>query len=116
MSKRTAGLLLEDMLNSVNKIDAYTAGISYDQFLTDDKTIDAVIRNFEIIGEAANRLPNETRERYQHIDWHRIRGFRNRIVHDYMGIDYQTVWVIKETFLPALREAILRILEEDTPL
>jgi uncharacterized protein with HEPN domain len=60
--------------------------------------VDAVIRNFEIIGEAANRLPEEFKEKYQHIDWHRIRGFRNRIVHDYFGIDYQIVWQIKESF------------------
>lgn len=113
MSKRTPGLLLEDILDSINKIGGYTAGISYDQFLADDKTIDAVIRNFEIIGEAANRLPDEIREEYQEIDWHRIRGFRNRIVHDYMGIDYQTVWIIIESFIPVLKEQILKILEDD---
>jgi uncharacterized protein with HEPN domain len=61
-----------------------------------------VIRNFEIIGEAANRLPEEIRDQYPKVDWHRIRGFRNRIVHDYMGIDYKIVWLIKETYLPSL--------------
>jgi uncharacterized protein with HEPN domain len=59
------------------------------------KTIDAVIRNFEIIGEAANRLPEIFKDQHPDIDWHRIRGFRNRIVHDYMGIDYEIVWEIK---------------------
>jgi len=113
MSKRTPGLLLEDILNSIDKISSYTSGISYDQFLADDKTIDAVIRNFEIIGEAANRLPDEIRERYPKIDWHRIRGFRNRIVHDYMGIDYQTVWIIIESFIPVLKEQVLKILEDN---
>ena len=113
MSKRIPGLLLEDILDSINKISGYTAGISYDQFLADDKTIDAVIRNFEIIGEAANRLPDEIREGYEEIDWHRIRGFRNRIVHDYMGIDYQTVWIIIESFIPVLKEQVLKILEDN---
>ena len=61
--------------------------------------MDAVIRNFEIIGEAANHLPDEFRDQYSFVDWHRIRGFRNRIVHDYMGIDYKIVWNIKESFL-----------------
>ena len=102
MSKRTPRLLLEDILESAHKILTYTAGSSFEQFLKDDKTIDAVIRNFEIIGEAANRLPEEIRDRYPQVDWHRIRGFRNRIVHDYMGIDYKIVWLIKETYLPAL--------------
>jgi uncharacterized protein with HEPN domain len=87
MSKRSLQLLLEDIIASANKILTYTAGLSFEQFLSDDKTIDAVIRNFEIIGEAANRLPDEIRDQYANIDWHRIRGFRNRIVHDYMGID-----------------------------
>ena len=59
-------------------------------------------RNFEIIGEAANRLPEDYKYKYEDIDWHRIRGFRNRIVHDYFGIDYAIVWEIKITFLPKL--------------
>jgi uncharacterized protein with HEPN domain len=102
MSKRTPQLLLEDILQSASKILAYTKGLSYEQFLGDEKTIDAVIRNFEIIGEAANRLPEEIRDQHPNIDWHRIRGFRNRIVHDYMGIDYNIVWLIKENFLQVL--------------
>src|SRR5579872_1643334 len=100
MSKRSPQLLLEDVIDSATKILAYTDGLSYEQFLIDGKTIDAVIRNFEIIGEAANRLPEEIRDQFPNIDWHRIRGFRNRIVHDYMGIDYKIVWLIKENFLP----------------
>jgi uncharacterized protein with HEPN domain len=61
-----------------------------------------VIRNFEIIGEAANRLSEDFKDEHLDIDWHRIRGFRNRIVHDYFGIDYSIVWEIKELFLPNL--------------
>lgn len=111
MSKRNPHLLLNDILSSAEKISEYTNEISYDQFLNDSKTIDAVIRNFEIIGEAANRLPEEIKDKYPYVDWHRIRGFRNRIVHDYMGIDYQTVWLIKENFLPALKEQIRNVLK-----
>lgn len=64
--------------------------------------VDAVIRNFEIIGEAANRLPNEIKDEISEIDWHQIRGFRNRVAHDYMGINYFIVWQIREDFLPDL--------------
>ena len=110
MSKRSPQLLLEDVIDSATKILAYTDGLSYEQFLIDGKTVDAVIRNFEIIGEAANRLPEEIRDQFPNIDWHRIRGFRNRIVHDYMGIDYKIVWLIKENFLPALITEIRNIL------
>jgi uncharacterized protein with HEPN domain len=84
MSKREPILLLDDIIESIQKIKIYTSGSSLDDFLKDDKTIDAVIRNFEIIGEASNRIPDEIRDKFQLVNWHRIRGFRNRIVDDYM--------------------------------
>ena len=65
--------------------------MTLEDFIKDDKTSDAVIRNFEIIGEAANRLPEELKKQHSSIDWQRIRGFRNRIVHDYFGIDFTIV-------------------------
>ena len=102
MSKRNAKLLVEDILESCYKIMEYTKEISFEEFVADTKTIDAVVRNFEIIGEAANRLPEEFKDSYPSIDWFRIRGFRNRIVHDYFGIDYSIVWQVKETYLPQL--------------
>jgi uncharacterized protein with HEPN domain len=112
MSKRSPQLLLEDIVESANKILLYTDGLSFEEFLADGKTIDAVVRNFEIIGEAANRLPEDIKDQYPSIDWHRIRGFRNRIVHDYMGIDYKIVWLIKENFLPSMISEIRNILSD----
>ena len=109
MSKREPNLLLEDIIESIQKIKIYTNGLSLDDFLKDDKTIDAVIRNFEIIGEAANRIPDEIRDKFQLINWHRIRGFRNRIVHDYMGIDYEIVWEIIEKDLEELKNRMQEI-------
>ena len=106
MSKRQPKLLIEDILDSGHKILGYTKGLTFDEFLSDSKTVDAVIRNFEIIGEAANRLPDEFKDIHSNIDWHRIRGFRNRIVHDYFGIDYEIVWQIKESFLPSTLDLI----------
>src|SRR5580698_450889 len=102
MSKRSSQLLLEDIIDCANKILTYTEGLSFEQFVADSKTVDAVIRNFEVIGEAANRLPEELKDQFPQIDWHRIRGFRNRIVHDYMGIDYKIVWLVKEGFFARL--------------
>ena len=83
--------------------------MTYNDFVKDSKTIDAVIRNFEIIGEAANRLPDDFKESHAEIDWHRIRGFRNRIVHDYMGIDYEIVWEIRDKYLIELIVSLERI-------
>ena len=74
-------MLIADILDSGQKILSYTSGLTFEQFTDDNKTVDAVIRNFEIIGEAANRLPEEFKESHPEIDWHRIRGFRNRIIH-----------------------------------
>ncbi len=99
MSERLPQLLLKDILESAEKIISYTHSLSFDDFVSDSKTIDAVARNFEIIGEAANRLPDEFKDQHLEIDWHKIRGLRNRIIHNYFGIDYSIIWSIKETYL-----------------
>ena len=112
MSERSIKLLLEDILDSANKIIKYTHLLSFDDFINNDITIDAVVRNFEIIGEASNRLPDEIKDQYPSIDWFKIRGFRNRIVHDYFGIDYKIVWNIKDNFLPSLIDEIELIIDE----
>ncbi len=109
MSKRDPFLLLSDILNSIEKIKEYSKGHSFSTFINDSKTQDAVIRNFEIIGEAANRLPEDFKDKHPQINWFRIRGFRNRIVHDYMGIDYQIVWTIIEKDLENLASDIRSI-------
>jgi uncharacterized protein with HEPN domain len=106
MSKRTPDLLIEDILESVNKIKAFTKGMSFDKFIHDEKTIDAVIRNFEIIGEASNRLPEEYRSKHDNVEWKRMIGFRNRIIHDYFGIDHSIVWNIIQKYLPGLGKTL----------
>ncbi len=94
MSKRSSNVLLLDMKEAAEKILKYTKGLSFEEFLTDDKTIDAVVRNFEIIGEASLRIEEDFRLENPQIEWKKLRGFRNRIVHDYFGIDYEIVWSI----------------------
>jgi uncharacterized protein with HEPN domain len=76
MSKRDEYLLLENILEAINKIQKYTTNLDFIAFQKDDKTIDPVIRNFEVIGEAANRLPEAFRKSNHHINWNHIRGFR----------------------------------------
>ena len=94
MSKRSSDLLLLDMKEAAEKILKYTQSLSFEDFLADDKTIDAVVRNFEIIGEASLRIDEDFRYENPQIEWKKLRGFRNRIVHDYFGIDYEIVWSI----------------------
>ena len=83
--------------------------MSFEEFSRDNRTIDAVIRNFEIIGEASILLPDDIKDNYPDIDWHRIRGFRNRIVHDYFGVDLQIIWKIIHEQIPELISKILKI-------
>lgn len=109
MSERSSSLLLGDIIESCSKILTYTDGLTFEEFIQDDKTTDAVIRNFEIIGEATNRLPNEFKDLYPGIDWHKIRGLRNRIVHHYFGIDNSIVWEIVIAYIPQLQAKLKSI-------
>lgn len=112
MSSRDKHLLLEDMLQSALKIKQYTENLDFNAFVTDEKTKDAVVRNFEIIGEAANRIDPDFRTANPEIEWKRIRGFRNRIVHDYFGIDYEIVWTIVESYLDELIEHLKTFIDK----
>jgi uncharacterized protein with HEPN domain len=109
MSKREPGVLLDDIRTSIEKIQRYTAELSEDSFLGDEKTIDAVVRNLEIIGEAAKQLPAEFKKRHSAIPWRQIGGLRNRIVHDYAGIDLKLVWNILQTAIPKLAIQIIEL-------
>jgi len=112
MSKREPKLLIGDILDAAVKINNYTEHLSFDDFLKDSKTVDAVIRNFEIIGEAAKRLPNDFKKSYPSTNWTRIIGFRNRIVHDYMGIDYKIVWRIIKNNIDTLINDLTMIMNK----
>jgi uncharacterized protein with HEPN domain len=114
MSKRDTILLLDDMLQSAYKIRNYSAGLQYESFLNDDKTMDAVVRNFEIIGEAANKIDPNFRSKNPVIEWKRIRGFRNRIVHDYFGVDYEIIWSIIENYLDILILNLEKIITQNS--
>jgi uncharacterized protein with HEPN domain len=91
MSRRSPPLLVEDIWEAVEKIERYISGMDHDAFVGDEKTIDSVVRNLEIVGEAANRLPQDFRKRYPEIKWPQIIGLRHRIVHDYFNIDVEIV-------------------------
>ena len=113
MSKRSTRLLLEDILDAIEKIVQYTCEMDYEAFVGDTKTFDAVVRNFEIIGEAANMLPDEIEERYPDVEWHRIIGLRDRLIHGYFGVDPSIVWQILRRDLEPFRISIYKILNEN---
>ncbi len=93
---------LRHILDSIMLIENYTRSLSFEEFEKDRKTIDAVIRNFEIIGEASSKLPKEFREKYPEIPWKSIIGLRNVLIHDYFGVDVVAVWENIRQKLPEL--------------
>jgi uncharacterized protein with HEPN domain len=109
MSKRSLELLVEDIWESIEKIERYIEGMTQDNFQSDEKTTDAVVRNFEIIGEAASRLPEDFTSRYSEIEWVKIIGLRNRIVHEYFGVDLQIIWQILKKDIPAFKASLKNI-------
>ena len=87
MSSRPTRILVEDILEAIEKMTRYIAGMENDAFAKDERTVDAVVRNLEIVGEATNRLPDDFKRQHRDIPWRKIVGLRNRIVHEYFGVD-----------------------------
>ena len=105
-------IYLEDILGATRKIRAYTNGLSKTAFLADDKTFDAVVRNLEVIGEAAKNIPESVRANTPTIEWKKIAGLRDILIHEYFGIDGEIVWDIVEHKLPGLETAVQQLLTD----
>lgn len=106
MSDRDWKLLYQDIIECIDKIEKYTDKINYEDFFNDEKTVDAVIRNFGIIGEAANRIPDDIKQSYPNIEWKKIVALRNRVIHDYFGVDLEIVWFIVQNDIPFFKEQL----------
>ena len=97
--------------DSIHSIFEYTS-TGKDHFFADRKTQDAVVRNLEIVGEATKHISSRLKEAHQDISWKPIAGMRDKLVHDYFGVDFQLVWDVVKRDLPALKDKIARLLEE----
>ena len=102
---------VEDMCVAADKIFTYVSNMSFDDFKKDEKTFDAVIRNLEIIGEAAKQIPDEIRDKYPDIEWKKVSGLRDMLIHQYFGVDIEIVWDIISEKIPLLKKQLSSILE-----
>jgi uncharacterized protein with HEPN domain len=103
---------LDDILEAAGKIEEYIEGYTRREFVEDSRTVDAVIRNLMVIGEAANHVPDEVRTRYPAAQWRDMIGLRNIVVHEYFGVNLDVIWKIVQNDLPQVRVLVKKILGE----
>ena len=111
---RTYKFYLEDILLAIDRITEYLSGYDFPLFISDSKTIDAVIRNLEIIGEASKNLPIELKEKYPEVPWQEMYYLRNKVSHEYFGVDHEIIWDVTINYLPENKNQIVKIIENET--
>lgn len=110
--KRRDKDFLEDINEAMNLISLYTKGLTYQKFLEDRKAQDAVVRNFEVIGEAVKNITAVSKSKYPDVPWKKVAGLRDKLIHFYFGIDYKIVWRIAKKEIPKLRKQVKEILKQ----
>lgn len=111
--RRTLLDYLEDMRASALEVRDFTRGMSFEEFLQDRKTVNAVIRSLEVLGEAAKRIPEDVRVKHPDIPWQDIAGMRDKLIHEYHGVDLEIVWNTVQEDIPALLPQIEKVLAEE---
>ena len=110
--KRDYLLYVEDILDSINKIEIFVEGMNFQQFVQDDKTTSAVIRKLEIIGEASKNIPDSIKQQYSQIPWKEMARMRDKITHHYFDIDYEVVWKILKEELSQVKPLVVEIMKQ----
>lgn len=114
MSERTYLDFLQDIVYCLEKAQSFIAGMTFEEFSTDEKTHFAVVRALEIVGEATKKLPPDLRGRYPTLPWREMAGMRDKLVHDYFGVNLQVVWETALEEAPALEAAMRSLLASET--
>ncbi len=106
---RDIRLYLKDIINAMEVIETFVEGMSFEDFIKDDKTVSAVIMKFEIIGEATKGIPDEIRQKYPDVPWKEMSGMRDKLIHFYFGVDYELVWKTIKNRIPQVKPLIQEI-------
>lgn len=112
MTERDYRDYIKDIVDSINDIESFTEDMVYNTFHKDKKTINAVIRSIEIIGEASKNIPNSLKEQYPSIPWKKMIGMRNKLIHEYSGVDLEILWQVIENDIPALETSVQEIFDK----
>jgi|SRR5699024_8581362 len=108
--RREPKVYLEDISFAAKKIKKYTKGLTYDSFFDNDLVVDAVIKNILVIGEAVKNIPEEVRQLYPHIEWRKVAGMRDMMIHGYFSINIEIVWDVVINKIPSLSKQVEQIL------
>lgn len=103
---------IADILSALQEVEDFTGGMEYEHFAADRKTVNAVVRSLEVMGEAAKRIPEDVRRRYPDVPWKRMTGMRDKLIHEYSGVDLEIVWGVVKTELPPVKPLIEQALQD----
>jgi len=103
---------LQDILDAVNDIESFVDGMTYEEFIKDRKTLNAVVRSIEIIGEASKNIPETLKANCKELPWKQMAGMRDKLIHAYFGVDVETLWKAVKENIPPLKKAIQKMLKD----